>query len=103
MTLDRDNRSREETIRALYSGIVNQLPDTDDESSSFFDESTGTWYALTGRMQIDKLNIERAKTYFQNVVAKSKSAPVGTSEYERALFCAIAVEAIAKYLDEKKK
>ena len=92
------NRDRESTIKALYSEIVRELPEANEEKTSFFDESTGTWYALTGRTQIDRLNVERARTYFSDVVNKYSKATPGTADFEKALFCAIAVETISVYL-----
>ncbi len=95
-------QNKEEIIQQLYNEMVRDLPEVGSEKQSYFDESTGTWYALTGRTQIDGLNIERAKAYFQDALNRFKQSPPGTSSFQKALYCAIAVEAIEQYLHNNK-
>ena len=99
-----DINNREKLIRELYNTMSkNQLPDTDsiENKTYYFDESTGTFYMLTGRQQIDRPNIESAKKYFESVLKPISGSQVGTANYEKALYCAIAIEAIDKLLKEK--
>lgn len=99
-----ETENREKLIRELYNTMTkNQLPDVIEDKPYYFDEVTGTWYILTGRKQIDRPNIESAKHYFENVLKPISNAPVGTANYEKALYCAIAIEAISHVLEEGKK
>ncbi len=97
--------TKEEIIKGLYSDMTkNQLPDAKSEDDTFyFDESTGTYYLLTGRAQMERPNIELAKKYFENAIIPLRHAPAGSDEFQKALYLAIAVEAIDKMLKGKKK
>lgn len=94
--------NREKIIRELYNSMTkNQLPDAVEEKPYYFDESTGTWYMLTGRSHMDRPNIESAKKYFEDVLRPISGSPVGTPNYEKALYCAIAIEAIDRILQNQ--
>lgn len=95
------SNDREAIIRELYNTMTkNRLPDAEEEKPYYFEEATGTWYILTGRRQIDRPNIESAKKYFEGVLKPISNAPAGTPNYEKALYCAIAIEAIERVLKE---
>lgn len=90
---------KEKLIKELYEHMTkSQLPDVAEEKPYYFDESTGTWYMMTGRSQIDRPSIECAKKYFEDVLRPISGSLVGTPNYEKALYCAIAVEAINNML-----
>ena len=91
--------TKEEIITGLYRDLSkNRLPDLGEEKPYYFDEGTGTWYALTGKSQIDRPNVELAKKYFENAIIPIKRSPAGSDDFQKALYCAIAVECIDKLL-----
>ena len=94
---------RETLIAGLRDSFAYDLPDVVDEKRSFFDEGTGTLYSIIGQPKMDKLNVERAKNYFENVLTKLKTARPGSNDFQKAIYCAIAIEAIDKYLMKKKR
>ena len=96
--------SHEEIIRGLYSSLKkDSLPDPNGEETYYFDEGTGTYYMLTGKAQMDRPNIELAKKYFENAIIPLRKAPAGSDDFQKALYCAIAVECIDRLLKEGEK
>lgn len=95
--------TKEEIVKGLYAGLSkNRLPDTNVEDLPYyFDEGTGTWYLLTGKSQMDRPNMELAKKYFENALVPLRRAPAGSDEFQKALYCAIAVECIDRLLKER--
>lgn len=93
--------NREETIRALYNAVTdNILPDDGSEDKQYyFDEGTGSWYLLTGRQQIDRPNIELAKKYFEDILRPIARVDAKNPQYKKALYCAIAIESINRMLE----
>ena len=93
---------REQLIRGLYSDMKKDtLPDVDNDSTYYFDEGTGTYYALTGNARMDRPNIELAKKYFENALIPLKRSPAGSDDFQKALYCAIAIESIDRLLKSK--
>lgn len=95
---------REKIIRDLYGELTrNVLPNSiNDNKNYYFEEGTGTWYMLTGKSKIDRPNIETAKRYFEDILKPISHCTYGQPEYQKALYCAIAIEGIQRMLDSKK-
>ena len=87
--------TKENLIRGLYQEFnKTKLPDKENEKY-LFDESTGTYYCLTGKSRMERPEIESAERYFRKVL----SGLSGSGEYEKKVYIAIAIEAINKMLE----
>lgn len=96
--------TKEEIIKDLYHSLTKpELPDQAGEKDYYFDEGTGTWYVLTGKTRIDRPTIELAKSYFTDILQPLKNSKAGTETYQKALYCAVAIEAIDYFMKNKNK
>ena len=100
-----EKMSREDIIKDLYESLtITNLPEqASPERDYYFDEGTGTWYILTGKRRIDRPSIDLAQKYFEGVLQPIKNAKVGSEAYQKALYCAIAIEAIDYFIKNKNK
>ncbi|MCQ2524645.1 MAG: hypothetical protein MJ123_09945 [Lachnospiraceae bacterium] len=102
--MDNDKSAKEKLIKDLYHSLTApSLPNGADAKNYYFDEGTGTWYVLTGKRRIDRPSIELAKHYFEEVLQPLKTTSPGTEAYQKALYCAIAIEAIDFFMKNKNK
>ena len=91
---------RDKTIRALYQEMMaSRLPDASEKDKRYyFDESTGTYYMLTGKKQIEKPNIELSKKYFESILDDCKTTDKNSPAYQKACYLAIAIDCIETVL-----
>lgn len=95
-----NGEARDKTIRALYQELTaNKLPNVNEkEKHYYFDESTGTYYSLTGKKQIERPNIELAKKYFESILGDCRTTDLNSPNYQKACYLAIAIDCIETVL-----
>ncbi len=89
---------REKLIRKLNQNFNNTSLGSPNECEHDFDESTGTYYCLTGQMQIPERVVKTSLAFFRKEFNNCASDP---EEYNKAVCLSVAIEAITNYLNTK--
>ncbi|MCR5719369.1 MAG: hypothetical protein K6F84_02285 [Lachnospiraceae bacterium] len=94
---------RASIIRSLQNEFnKNSLPDIKEyDPNGSFDESTGTFYGLTGRRQIMNAEAENAIRYFKGALQELSMDKASTEDHIKAVYCSIAIEAISRTLESE--
>lgn len=85
---------RNDLIRGLSQEFSKMILPDEHAETYLFDESTGTYYCLTGKTQMALPEVQAAEQYFRKVFA----GLYNKEDYEKRLYVSIAIEAINKMI-----